>query len=580
MRHIKDHKTGYLFDPWGPMGPKRRNLLEHSWAGVFREYLFNELPVEKIAKRLHPSWGRPSKELYAVLGTLVLQQLHNLSDREVVSTLAFDTRWHYALDITGGSDGETTMAERTLREYRKMVMDEKLDGYLFETLTDTLMKAFEVDTSKQRLDSTHVRSNMRRLGRIGLFAATIRKFLVNLKRRHRKVFDAHIPEELASRYLKKEGGCFSQVKPSEARKTLHKVSDDLFSLIETFRSHHEVCRLNSFHLMERLLKEQCTISDGNDGDTKVTVKPPKEVPADSLQNPSDPDATYDGYKGQGYQVQLMETFRPDEHPDRTKPNLITHVEVQPAHESDTEALIPALQKTQHRGCAPGELEADASYGSDENVQAAAALGVEVIAPVLGKKASKVGLERFCFRKHGGVRACPLGHKPYENKRTKTGRFVARFSLKHCQDCPLLAQCPVHCGTQGAYLRYTAKQVRLAHRRAFEETDVFRDRYRWRAGIEGTGSHLKSDTGVDRLRVRGMPAVRFCVTLKALGLNILRATSARNARMRAASALAHGILSKFIAFFWPRDCFRTVSRTMSEPFVQFGLSKSICQRLAA
>lgn len=171
MRHTKDHKTGYLFDPWDHLGPKRRQLLQQSWAGIFREYLLNELPVEKIARYFHPSMGRPSKELYTVLGTLVLQQLHNLSDGEVVCTLAFDTRWHYALDITGATDEQTTIAERTLREYRRIVTEEKLDGYLFETLTDKLIGAFAVDTSHQRLDSTHIRSNMRHLSRVGLSAA-------------------------------------------------------------------------------------------------------------------------------------------------------------------------------------------------------------------------------------------------------------------------------------------------------------------------------------------------------------------------------------------------------------------------
>ena len=55
---------------------------------------------------------------------------------------------------------------------------------------------------------------------------------------------------------------------------------------------------------------------------------------------------------------------------------------------------------------------------------------------------------------------------------------------------------------------------------------FKDRYRWRAGIEGTNSHLKSDVGAGRLRVRGMASVRFAVVLKALGLNILRCARGR------------------------------------------------------
>jgi len=43
------------------------------------------------------------------------------------------------------------------------------------------------------------------------------------------------------------------------------------------------------------------------------------------------------------------------------------------------------------------------------------------------------------------------------------------------------------------------------------------------------SELDRKTGVKRLRVRGMIAVRYCVTLKILGLNIFRAAawSARN-----------------------------------------------------
>ena len=43
------------------------------------------------------------------------------------------------------------------------------------------------------------------------------------------------------------------------------------------------------------------------------------------------------------------------------------------------------------------------------------------------------------------------------------------------------------------------------------------------------SHLKSDAGAARLMVRGMPAERFTVTLKALGLNILRCAKALTAR---------------------------------------------------
>jgi hypothetical protein len=581
MQYIKDHQTGYLFDPWSHLGPKRRQLLEKSWAGVFRNYLLNELPVEKIAHHFHPSMGRPSKELYTAMGLLILQQLLDLSDSETVSTLAFDTRWQYALDITGNSDGETTMAERTLREYRRVVVEEGLDSYLFEQLTDELTAAFGVDTSRQRIDSTHIRSYMRHLGRVSLFASVIKKFLTNLKRKHKELFTNQVPSELSERYLGKgKSSCFPQVKPSEAHKSLEVVSADLLFLAERFKDHQEVCRLHSFHLLERVLKEQCILSKDKDGEKKVEVKPPKEVSPDSLQNPSDPDATYDGYKGQGYQVQVMETYTPDEPPDETRPNLITHVEVQRAHQSDTEALIPAIKRTQKRGCAPQEMEGDTSYGSDRNLQEATKLGVKVISPVGGRRSAKLGLEHFSFsQRRDQVEACPQGHKPERRWRKKKERFGARFALRHCKSCPLRVECPVQLGKRGAYLHYSAQEVRLAKRRAYQRTDAFREKYRWRAGIEGTNSHFKSDTGARELRVRGFDAVRYCITLKALGLNILRVTSAQIARLKAESAYIKGILPRIFTFWRSKKRFQSFSSPIVEPFTQFRLSKSVCLQLA-
>ena len=71
-------------------------------------------------------------------------------------------------------------------------------------------------------------------------------------------------------------------------------------------------------------------------------------------------------------------------------------------------------------------------------------------------------------------------------------------------------------------------MRIAKRRAAEQTTEFKDRYRWRAGAEATMSELDRRTGVKRLRVRGFKAVRFSVTLKALGINLFRAAAVRKA----------------------------------------------------
>ena len=118
MINVKDHHTKWLFDPWDHIGPKRRKLLDSSWAGVFRKYLLENLPIEKIARHFDESQGRPTKELYTAIGMLILQQLHDLSDPDVTMTLAFDGQWHYALDITDSSDASMYVSERSLRRYR------------------------------------------------------------------------------------------------------------------------------------------------------------------------------------------------------------------------------------------------------------------------------------------------------------------------------------------------------------------------------------------------------------------------------------------------------------------------------
>jgi hypothetical protein len=84
-------------------------------------------------------------------------------------------------------------------------------------------------------------------------------------------------------------------------------------------------------------------------------------------------------------------------------------------------------------------------------------------------------------------------------------------------------------------------MRLAKRRAYEQTEEFKDRYRWRSGSEATMSEYDRKTGVKHLRVRGLKAVRFCATLKAVGVNIFRATAVRKAMNNGRTAYV-GVLS--------------------------------------
>ena len=540
MFHIKDRKAGQLFDQWRYLGPKRRKLLNESWAGLFREQILPELPVERIIPFFSPDEGRPTKELYAMLGAILFQQIFDLTDEETVSQMAFNIQWHYALDNPEESDSVKYLSPKTLWSMRNILTDHDLDTVLFQKITDTLAKVFKVDTTQQRIDSVHIKSNMRRLGRIGILVRCLHKFLVNLKRQYPELFET-LPKELVEKYLSEKAvSCFSLVKPSDTERTLASVSKDLFQVVQHLGEDPKVKDMYSYGLLLRVLHEQCRVKETADGQlVEIEVKPPKEIPSDSLQNPSDPDAGYSGHKGQGYQVQILETYSPEAEEEVSAPKLelITHVQVEPAHQSDAHALIPALEGAAERNLAPQEVLADSLYGSDENCEAAKEMVVEVVSPVMGSPTEKVLLlAKFEFAESGKVLACPQGHGPVKVK-CKGDRYTASFDLEGCQNCPRRNECPVVPGKRHFYLRYDRKAVRLAKRRAHEETPEFRDRYRFRAGIEGTISAYDARTGVKQLRVRGLEAVRFCATLKATGVNIFRAAVVRKALMEAPDALA-------------------------------------------
>jgi hypothetical protein len=539
MFHIKDRQTGQLFDQWRYLGPKRRKLLNESWAGLFREKILPQLPVERMIPFFSPDQGRPTKELYALLGAILFQQIFDLTDEETVSQMAFNLQWHYALDNPEESDSVKYLSPKTLWSMRNTLTDNDLDTVLFEKITDTLAKVFEVDTTKQRIDSVHIKSNMRRLGRIGILVRCLHKFFVNLKRQYKELFET-LPQELVEKYLSEKAvACFSLVKPSDTERTLASVSEDLFRVVRHFAGDPKVKDMYSYGLLLRVLHEQCRVKETADGQlVEIAVKPSQEIASDSLQNPSDPDAGYSRHKGQGYQVQILETYSTEAEENSSVPklDLITHVHVEPAHQSDAHALIPALEATAERNLAPQEVLADSHYGSDENCEAAKKMGAEVVSPVMGTPTEKVLLlVEFEFAESGKVLQCPQGHAPVKVK-GKGNRYTASFDLEGCRDCPWRSTCPVVPGKRHFYLRYNRKAVRLARRRAREETPQFRDRYRFRAGIEGTISAYDTRTGVKQLRVRGLEAVRFCAILKAAGINIFRAAVVRRAFMEALEAI--------------------------------------------
>ena len=523
MIHIKDHKQLDMFNPFSRLGTKRVALLESSWAHLFREEILHKLPADKLFPFYDEFQGRKTKELYAMLGLVLIQQMEDCTDEQAVQQFALNLMWQYALNITDASDFASYVSPRTLWKVRDIVARHGLQDSLFENVTAALKKLFTLDPSKQRLDSVHIFSNMAHLGRIRLFVRTIRTFLTNLKRHHAKEYDAL--GDIVLRYDKKSDGAFA-VRPTESARKLVELGDDCFLLVERFKEHAAVVDMASYKHLVRMFTEQCLV-EKSDAGTQVVIKANKDVSSDSLQNPSDPDAGYCGHKGKGYQMQVMETYSRD----KSQPDLITHIKVEAANESDANALLPAVEDAAKRNLAPTELLADTLYGSDDNVEKAKELGIAVIAPVMGAKESAIALADFTFSDTDQIIACPLHQAPIKTKSGKQGGTTVYFDKATCDTCARQSECPVKRDKKSCNISYDAKSLRLSRRRKREKEEIFRETYRYRSGIEGTMSDLDRVTGLKHLRVRGMPQVRLAATLKVTGLNIRRATTFKNRQKR-------------------------------------------------
>ena len=235
--------------------------------------------------------GRPSKDLHVVIGVLLLQQLHDLSDAETVEALAFNMAWHYALDVR--SEADSYFCEKTLRNYRRLFIEQGLDELLFRCLTDRLVQGFSVDTSHQRMDSTALRSAMRALTRLGIVVESISKFARELERYHPGLHEQISKEEIR-RYVDREGnGAFANTAPSVSKRRLGEAGH-LLALVLQFRD-TAAAKLFSFAILERVLRDQFEIVDDECGDRdakRAAIRMCRAIPAD-------PDASDNAHKGQG-----------------------------------------------------------------------------------------------------------------------------------------------------------------------------------------------------------------------------------------------------------------------------------------
>jgi len=515
MRNLVNPQQTQLFDPFDSvLTEKARTRLLDGWHGTFRHIILELMPVDIVGGQFHSTMGRPTKELYSMAGLLLIKEFKHWTKDEAVYAYCFDMALHYALNLEPVAHD---LGERTLDRYIARFAKDRLAKAILDEVTVKLIDLCDLKIDKQRLDSTHIFSDMASFGRTRMMAVAIKRFLTHLLRHSKDDYDS-LEASFRNRYAPSVHQLFADTKKdNQSLKLLRQqVAEDMHFMVRQFSCNPEHNGKDTYKALERIFYEQCEVHED-------TVILKKKTGGDVMQNPSDPDATYDGHKGPGYQVQLSETCN-----EENEAQLITSALVQTACQADAHAVEEVLDDLSAHGLSPEQMLADSAYAGDDNVQLAEEQGVELVGPVAGcstQDNEELTIDDFNVDETTEeVVCCPAGHKPETSEHnTDTGKTKTVMAESDCNQCEFVKQCPVRKARDGYHLEHTAKDRRLAARRAEEATDVFRERYKVRGGIEGTNSGLKRKTGLGRLRVRGKPAVAHAIYLKIAGWNILRAS---------------------------------------------------------
>ena len=238
----------------------------------------------------------------------------------------------------------------------------------------------------------------------------------------------------------------------------------------------------------------------------------KHISPNSLQNPTDPDATY-RKKGKkkhiGYTANLVEKFDDNN-------RMIEGYDLQKNTYSDQKFAKDTIKKLEDT-----TLLTDGAYFSEDINNKALARGITMIPTNLIGGTKNSNCDKFAIdEKEHLVKKCPSGHKPITSK-FKEGSYRAHFDKKHCNDCPLRKDCPVIEQKKSYFLKVSEKTLHRSQLITRMGTSEYQELASKRAGIEGIPSVLRRKYKIDHLPVRGEVRVKVWLGFKISAINCKR-----------------------------------------------------------
>jgi transposase len=491
----------------------------------------------------YPVRGKPGISPAQLAMVTVLQFIEDLTDRQAADAVRGKIDWKYCLGLELADDGfEFTV----LHGFRERLAAGGAERVIFDRLLDLLRQRGLVRAGgRQRTDSTHVLARIRDLNRLELAGETVRAALEALA--------AAAPGWLAtvidSSWQRVYGQRIENLRLPESQAARDELAvqygRDGYYLLEqaTAPGAPEWLReLPAVQTLRRIWIQQYYRDTGEDGEKVIRREerqhglPPGR---DRLASPYDLDARYAEKHGMGwtgYKFHATETVSDPAGDDPGTgrpelPNLITGVQTTHAAVPDVAMTEPIHDSLQASALLPGEHAADSGYISADLLVSARQRGITLIGPLLADTSPQARSggytqEAFAIDWDREQVTCPQGtaSKRWTPTRQRGGSDViaVQFPAAACRACPARDKCTsARWNGRQLFLRPREIHEAVTAARAGQESREWKQRYRARAGVEGTMGQSTHVTGIRRARYLGLDKTRLEHLAAATAINVIR-----------------------------------------------------------
>jgi transposase len=492
----------------------------------------NQIYTNSQFTHLFSHAGRSAEAPGRLALVLVMQYAEGLSDRQAAEAVRSRIDWKYALALPLEDAG---FVHGILSQFRERLI---AGGEEMLLLEDMLMRFNDLgllsSRGKQRTDSTHILAATRQLNRLELVGETMRQALEILATAYPNWLRQHLQPDWFDRY----GARFEEYRLPKTVKQREELAESIGQ--------------DGLYLMEQLLAYPITTSSYElpaittlsciwrqqyyydvEGCLRWRGKEQGFPPgAKLIQTPHDLEARYSRKRDTewtGYKVHLTETCDPE------TPNLITHVETTLATVPDSEALSQIHNRLLDKNCAPQTHLVDAGYIDADNLVNSAIDNIDLIGPALadtswqGRDPDAFDLSAFTIDWEAQRVTCPEGKQSHIWSHSKNS-FDApvihvRFARNDCAACAQRVRCTRADKNPRSLKLYPQEQhtaLQMARKR--QETAIFQEEYKKRAGVEGTISQGTRSFDLRRTRYIGLAKTHLHNVLVAAAMNLTRVIS--------------------------------------------------------